>query len=212
MAETKVQEVETNLAFERAKGFWAKYSKAIIYVGSAVILLVGAYFVYKYFYKLPNEVKANDAVFVTQKAFSDLSNAQDDSSRALLANKVLNGEGPNLGALKVISRFGGTDAGNLANYYAGTAYLHLKKYNEAIKYLKEFSTSSKQIQSRAYGMIGDAYAELKKNDDALKYYKNAAEENTKDEYTSSEYLFRAGLFAESLGKTNDAIGFFKKIK
>lgn len=212
MAETKVREIEPNVALERARGFWEKYSKAIIYVGSAVILLAGAYFVYKYFFKLPKEQKANDAVYVTQKNFSDLGNAQDDSTRILLANKVLNGDAQNLGALKLISRFGGTDAANLCHYYAGTAYLHLKKFNEAVKHLKDFSTNSTQIQSRAYGMIGDAYAELKKNDDALSYYKKAAEENTKDEFTTPEFLFRAAMFAESIGKTSDAISMLKKVR
>jgi tetratricopeptide (TPR) repeat protein len=61
-------------------------------------------------------------------------------------------------------------------------------------------------------MIGDASAELNKNDDALSYYKKAADVNAKDEYTSSEYLFRAALFAQSSGKTKDAIDLFKKLK
>jgi two-component SAPR family response regulator len=46
----------------------------------------------------------------------------------------------------------------------------------------------------------------------LDYYKKAANVNTKDDYTSSEFLFRAALFAESTGKTKDAIDLFKKIK
>ena len=61
-------------------------------------------------------------------------------------------------------------------------------------------------------MIGDAYAELKKNDDALTYYKKAADVNTKDDFTTSEFLFRAGLFAESIGRSKDAIGLYKKIR
>ncbi len=61
-------------------------------------------------------------------------------------------------------------------------------------------------------MIGDAYAELKKNGDALDYYKKAADVNNKDEFTSSEFLFRAGLFAEAIGKKQDAIDLYKKIK
>jgi TolA-binding protein len=60
--------------------------------------------------------------------------------------------------------------------------------------------------------MGDASAELNKNDDALSYYKKAADVNTKDDFTSSEFLFRAALFAESTGKTKDAIDLFKKIK
>jgi TolA-binding protein len=61
-------------------------------------------------------------------------------------------------------------------------------------------------------MIGDASAELNKNDDALNYYEKAADVNTKDTYTSSEFLFKAALFAQTTGKTKEAIDLFKKIK
>ncbi len=111
-----------------------------------------------------------------------------------------------------MSNFGGTDAANLCEYYAGACYLHLKRFDKAIKYLKDFSTDASQVQSRAYGMIGDAYSELKKNNDALNYYKKAASVNEKDQFTSSEFLFRAGLYAESIGKTKDAVELYKKIK
>ncbi len=61
-------------------------------------------------------------------------------------------------------------------------------------------------------MLGDAYAELKKNDDALDYYKKAAAVNTKDEFMTAEALYKAALFAETTGKTKEAIEIFKKIK
>ena len=61
-------------------------------------------------------------------------------------------------------------------------------------------------------MIADASAELNKNDEALEYYKKAANVDDKDEYTSSEFLFRAALFAQSTGKIKEAVELFKKIK
>jgi tetratricopeptide (TPR) repeat protein len=196
-----------------AKGFWDKNSKLIIYAGTFVILVVGGWYVYSNFIKGPKEQKANDSVFMVQKSFEQFANANNDSTKALLAQVVLNGDGgSNLGALKFISKNSGTDASNLCHYYAGATYLYLKKFDEAIKELKSFNTSATQIQSRAFGMLGDAYSELKKNDEALDYYKKAADENDKDEYTTSEYLFRAGQFAEAIGKKKEAIEFFKKIK
>ena len=204
-----VQEVDV---IERARGFWAKFSKPIIYVGAAIILIGGGWLIYKYMVKLPKEEKANQVVYLVQQSFSDFSNASTDSSKTLMAQKCINGDGANSGALKIISRYGGTVAANLCNYYAGACYLHLKQFDKSIKYLKDFETSASQIQSRAYGMIGDAYSELKKNNDALEYYKKAATLNEKDEFTSSEFLFRAGLFAESIGKNKDAIELYEKIK
>ncbi len=212
MAEKTVHRVELPPVLQRAHGFWVNYSKPIIYISSAIIILICGWLIYKYMFKLPQEQKANDAVFVVQKYFSDFSNAPSDSTKSMLADKCLNGEGTNQGALKFISKYSGTEAANLCNYYAGACYLNLKQFDKAIKYLKDFQTSSDQIQSRAYGMIGDAYSELKKNDDALDYYKKAAHLNEKDEYTSSEFLFRAGMFAESIGKNKEAAELYKKIK
>lgn len=213
MAAKATQHTEID-PIQRARGFWLNYNKPLIYIGTAVIVLLGGWLVYKYMFKLPKEDKANDAVFVTQKYFSDFSNAQgSDSSKALQAAKVLNGDGRNDGALRIINKYSGTAAANLCEYYAGACYLHLHQYAKAIKFLKDFDADgATQIKSRAYGMIGDASAELNKNDDALDYYKKAANVDDKDEFTSSEFLFRAALFAESTGKTKDAIELFKKIK
>jgi tetratricopeptide (TPR) repeat protein len=163
-------------------------------------------------FKVPKQEKADKVVFVTQKYFTEFTTATD-SAKLQLATKVLNGDGVNPGALKIINQYSGTPAANLCDYYAGACYLQLRQYEKAIKYLKDFDANgATQIQSRALGMIGDAYAEMNKNDDALNYYKKAADVNEKDAFTYSEYLFRAALFAQTIGKTKDAIDLFKKIK
>lgn len=211
MADKKVQTHQPD-ALERARGFWEDYNKPVTYIASLIVILFAGWMIYKYMFKIPKEEKANDIVFVTQKYFADFTSATD-SSKALLAATVLNGDGTNPGALKIINNYSGTSAANLCEYYAGACYLHLGQFDKAIKYLKDFDANgASQIKSRAYGMLGDASAELNKNDAALDYYKKAANVNDKDEFTSSEFLFRAGLFAQATGKTKDAIDLFKKIK
>lgn len=197
---------------DKIRNFWDKYSKPITYVSTIIIVLIAGWLTYKYMYKMPLEEKANNNVFVTQKYFDDFT-AATDSSKVMIAAKVLNGDGVHPGALKMINDYSGTDAANLCEYYAGACYLHLGQFDKAIKYLKDFNANgSTQIESRAYGMLGDANAELNKNDEALNYYKKAASVNDKDDFTSSEFLFRAALFAQVNGKTKDAIELFKKIK
>ncbi|MEO8721387.1 MAG: tetratricopeptide repeat protein [Ginsengibacter sp.] len=199
-------------ALERARGFWEDYSKQITYIGSAVILLFAAWMVYKYMFKVPNQEKSDKIVFVTQKYFSEFTNASD-SAKTMLAAKVLNGDGTHPGALKIINQYSGTPAANLCEYYAGACYLHIGQYDKSIKYLKDFDANgATQIESRALGMMGDASAELNKNSDAFDYYQKAASVNEKDEFTSSEFLFRAALFAQSIGKNKEAVDLFTKIK
>ena len=145
---------------DKARGFWVANNKAIIYVASAVVLLFAAFVIYKYMYKIPRNEKANEVVFVTQKYFNDFNNTTD-SSKALMAAKVLNGDGVNPGALKIMNDYSGSDASNLCAYYAGASYLHLGQFDKAIKYLKEFNADgATQIKSRTLGMLGDASAEL----------------------------------------------------
>ena len=80
------------------------------------------------------------------------------------------------------------------------------------EYLKDFSTSAKQVQAIAYGTIGDAYSELKNTDEALNYYKKAGGHFPDDEAISSEYLYRAASLLELNGKADEAVEIFKEIK
>jgi TolA-binding protein len=212
MAEKQVTApvVESNEIVDRARGFWAQFSKPIIYVGALVILVIGGWLVYKNMFQAPKEVKAADVIFPAEQLFDKmtLGGFNKDS-----INLVLNGGNgiPN-GVLKIASNYGGTAAGNRANFIAGACYLHNKDFNKAIKHLKEFSTDASQVQTVAYSMLGDAYAELKKNDEAMDYYKKAAAVNTKDEFMTSEALFKAAMFAEYTKKPDEAIKLFQKIK
>ncbi len=211
MAHHVASKPEVNVV-EKARGFWQNNNKSILYIGSAIIIVLVGWIVYKYMFQAPKIEKSNDLVFVTQKYFSEFTTSTD-SSKAQLAAKVLNGDGMNAGALKIINNYGGTPAANLCQYYAGACYLSLGQFDKAISHLKQFDANGAfQIESRAYGMLGDASAELKKNDDALSYYKKAANVNTKDEFTSSEFLFRAAAFAQSIGKNKEAIELFKDLK
>jgi TolA-binding protein len=64
----------------------------------------------------------------------------------------------------------------------------------------------------AYGNLADAYAELNKKDQAVTYYLKAAHHFEKDETNSSEYLFRAALLQETLGKNSEALELYKELK
>lgn len=204
MAETKqvIERDENQIVVDRAKDFWGRYSRPILIASVAVILLCGGYLAYKYLVKGPQEEKAVEAMFKAEEYY-----------RADSLNVALNGDGINAGFLKVIDRYGGTKAGNLAKFYAGDVYLKQGNFANAIKYLKDFSTDSKQVQARAYKLLGDAYAESGKNGDALDAYKKAAHYFEEDDVNSSEYLFIAAYFADRVAKNQkEAIDLFKELK
>lgn len=198
----------------RAKGFWDKFSKPIIYIGSAFILLVGGWYAYKNFIVLPKEKKANEMIFSAESLFDKMASTSFNKDSV---NLVLNGGNDNgtqiTGILKVISQYSGTPAGNRARYIAGASYLQINEFDKAIKYLKEFDgNGADQVQSKAYMLIGHAYAEKKNVDDALSYYKKAATVNTKDESITSTGLLMAASYAHAMGKNKEAIELYKELK
>ena len=199
---------------ERAKGFWAAYSKKIIIAGLVVIVLLGAYLGYKYFYKIPNEKKANDLIFPAEKLFGAMAGSSSFNKDTV--GMVLNGDKATgvTGLLKIASSYSGTKSGNRAEYMIGACYLHLKQFDKAIKHLKEFDgNGANQIQSKAYVLLGHAYAEQKKTDDALDYYKKAAAAlSDKDATQKVVTLFMAATYADYLGKTKEAIEILQDIK
>ena len=184
-----------------AEQFWMKNQKRIIYGLSVVILAVAAYFLYQNYFQGPKEQKATEAMWKAEDYF------RQDSARL-----ALNGDGPNQGFLKIISRYSGTKAGNLAKFYAGACYLKLADFNNAIKYLKDFSSDDKLVSVRATGLLGDAYAETGKKKEAIDQYRKAGTMFPDDNHNSPEYLFRAGLLYQEQGQTQEAIDVFKIIK
>jgi predicted negative regulator of RcsB-dependent stress response len=187
---------------DRAKDFWKTNNRIITIVGLAVILLAGGYLAYKKFYKEPNEIKAAEAIFHAENYF------RMDSIK-----QALNGDGINPGFVKIADKFGGTKAGNLARYYAGACFLQIGDYVKAEKYLEDFDTDAKQVQARAYKLLGDAYAEQGKSKEAFKSYKSAAHHFEADEANASDYLFTAAYFAHKvLNDKQEAISLYKELK
>ncbi len=205
MADKKVPVVheveEVNEGLETVKGFWEKNKKIIIGLSTAVIVVVGGWYLYKNYIQLPKEEKAAEAIFKAQQYF------EKDS-----LDLALNGDGQSKGFLNTISNYGGTKSGNLAHYYAGVIYLKKGDFNKAIEHLKDFSTDSKQIQMMAYGRLADAYGEAGKKDEAVEYYKKAGNHFPEDDNASSEFLFRAGYLLETMNKNSEALSFYKQIK
>jgi predicted negative regulator of RcsB-dependent stress response len=192
---------ESNHVQDRLTDFWALNGKKLTTAVVAIALIIGGYFAYKTYIAAPKEDKAAEAMWKAEEYY------RTDSFRL-----ALNGDGQNLGFLKIISRFGGTKAGDLAKFYAGSSYLNLGDFNNAIKYLKDFSTNQVEVKLRATGLLGDAYAETGKKQEAIEQYKKAGTVFEEDDVNSPEYLFRAALLLQESGKNKEAISLLHQIK
>jgi tetratricopeptide (TPR) repeat protein len=126
-------------------------------------------------------------------------------------NLALNGDGQYLGFLDIADEYGLTNAGNLANYYAGLCFLHTAQYEDAIEYLSDFSSEDIIFSALALGGIGDAYLELENNDKALIYYEEAAEYHDND-FITPRYLMKQATVLEMDGNYQAALAIYNQIK
>ena len=204
MANVNEQQGALNVeeTLNKSEAFFLKYKKAIIYGVLAVIVVIAGVIVYKQYVSAPREDKASTALAKGQEYF------QQD-----LYEKALNGDGAGYaGFVKVASDYSSTEAGNLANLYAGLCYAGLGKWNEAAKYLEEFDTKDDQmISPAAEGALGNAYAHLNQLDKAVTHLKNAAK-NADNNSLSPTFLIQAGEILESQGKAAEALELYKQVK
>jgi len=205
MAEKKiVQDTADNaeVMIAKAKDFWERNSKTISIVLAVVVLGISGFFIYRNYVQKPKEEKATEAMFKAEEYY-----------RMDSVNLALKGDGQYFGFLKVIDKYGGTEAGNLACYYAGVCYLKLDDNKNAIKYLKKFSTDSKPVKARLYKLLGDANGDSGNNSDAVDYYKKSAHVFEEDKAASAEALFLAAYMTDKVLKNSkEAIELYKELK
>lgn len=178
---------------------WAERNpKIIIGIVSALVLVVGGYFGWKYYID-KQEAQAQKEMFQAVHYF------EADS-----LNLAFNGDGNNLGFKQIIEDYSMTPAGNLANFYAGAICLKQAKYPLAIYYLEDFKANDLLIQPRAYSLIGDAYMEQKDYANASTWYDKASSYKPTKEFTPG-YLMKAALAYEKLNKNDKAKEIYQKI-
>lgn len=192
----------------KTEAFVEKNQKYIFIIIGLVAAVVLGTLGYKEYIAKPKQINAMNDMFQAQKYFDQAVNGVVKDS---LFNLALNGGEGKYGMLDIIKEYSGTPSANLANYYAGTAYLKLKDYKNAVEHLSNFKSDDEILAALAKGNIGDAFVQLNQKEDALSYYEQAAEMRD-NEYTTPMYLHKAGAIALELGQADKALAYFKRIK
>ena len=202
-------EQSTNEITSKSEVFFQKNGKAILIAAIAVVLIIAGYFCYKSFISAPREEKASTAIARGQDYFNS---EQFD--------KALNGDGAGYpGFIKIASDYSSTKAGNLANLYAGLCYAQLDKWQDAVKFLEEYSPAKDAMVSpAAVQALGNAYAHVGQVDKAIDKLKDAAKKadsKAKDGENNSlspTFLLQAGELLESQNKQDEALKIYQDIK
>lgn len=192
--------VEVESALTKTEQFLESNQKLVGIVIGAIVLIAVGYLGLNKFYLEPRSKNAQDQMFMAQNYF------EKDSF-----NLALNGDGNNLGFLDIIDDFGSTDAGNLANYYAGISFLHMGQFDQAIDYLKKFDTDDVLLGPISAGAQGDAQLELGQTEKAIDLYTKAYKMN-ENSLTAPIYMLKVGELLEGTDKTADALKIYETIK
>ena len=195
--EERLENVESALSKTE---LWIEEHQKLIYgIIFAVIIIAGII----WGLKALNDKKDRNAskeIFTAQKYF------EKESYEA-----ALTGDGNYLGFTEVYDSYSGTKTGKLAAYYAGISYMKLGKYEEAIDYLKKFSSKDDILAPMALGAIGDCYMELDDINNAVSYYEQAANKS-KNDFTGPMFLTKAAMTYEILGDYAKALKCYMTLK
>jgi TolA-binding protein len=203
--ETKEQPaIDIEGAFDKTEHYIEQNRKSLLLIVGGVVLLVGIYFAWKYFYLKPNSEEA--AVRMYKGMYKAEMYFAKDSF-----NLAVTGRGDTAGFADVVDDYGMTSSGNLAKYYLGVSYLRTGKYEEAIEALKDFDSDDMFLSAMTIGLIGDAYMEQAKVDDAIDHYLKAARKNP-NKFTSPVFLKKAAFAYEDKGNKAEALKLYEQIK
>lgn len=196
-------------ALSQKEAVFMKHKKAISAAIVVVILIVAGVLSYETYISGPREQEASTALAKGQDYFA---NQQYEIA--------LKGDSTGFrGLLNIASDYSSTDAGNLANLYAGLCYANLDKWNDAVKYLEKYSPADDEmISPAATAALGNAYAHIKQPDKAVEYLKKAASmadskaEGNANNSLSPTFLIQAGEILESQNKKDEALKIYQDIK
>ena len=196
----KIQEPEVNVeeALSKTEKFFETYKNHIVYGSIAIVAVVAAVMLFHHFVTVPAQQEAMAQTFTAEQYF-----------RVGEFEKALNGDGNALGFNQIISEYG-SKSGEAVYFYAGVCNLQLGNFAEAIKNLKSYKSDDAIMNARALACIGDAYAAQNDLASALSNYKSAAAAS--DNILAANYLLKAGIVCEEMGKPAEALAFYQQIK
>ncbi len=189
--------------------FYENNKKIINYWGGGLVLVIGLFCAYKFYWLPGKEKEASNEVFWAQMYFE-----KDSFNVALKGGKLIrtaDGDKSMMGFEQVAEEYGITKTASLSHYYAGICHLRLGHFDQAIEHLQKYDGDDEMITPISIGAIGDANMELNKIDEAIKYYLKAAEKRTNN-FTTPIYLKKAGFAYELKNNFAEALAIYERIK
>lgn len=146
--------------------------KVVVWACVAVAAVVAIILIYVYAIRQPGQNAANTAL-----GQADIELLMGNDSIALAKYQQ-------------VAADHGYDAGNLANLNAAILLYKNGKYEEAINYLKNYSSSESIIGASAKSLEGDCYVNLKQYPQAIDCYKDAVKISDNNPHYTPAFLLK----------------------
>lgn len=146
--------------------------KVVVWSCVAVAAVVAIILLYVYVIRQPGQNAANNAL-----GQADIELLMGNDSIALAKYQQ-------------VATDHGYDAGNLANLNAAILLYKQGKYEDALKYLKDYSSSETIIGASAKSLEGDCYVNLKKYPEAIDCYKQAVKISDNNPHYTPAFLLK----------------------
>lgn len=192
--------IDVTQPISKAEKFIEDNQKSLGIILGSIIVIALAYWAYKNWYMMPREAEAQEYLGQVQLLIEQGN-----------LEAALNGDDQNLGLIQIAEDYSGTDAANLAQYYAGSISLSTGKFEDAIGYLEDFSTDDPILGAQGFGMIGDAFLEIDQPEEAMEYYGKATKVSDNN-FITPYYLMKYGQVCEAQGALKKAAQAYSRIK
>ena len=179
--------------------FIEQNQRLVLLVVGILLVVVAAFGAYRYL-QTSQDAEAQEEMISAVRYF------EADS-----LNRALNGDGSFLGFLDIAEEYSGTNAANMAEYYAGIIYFRIGDVTTALDYLQGVDGRGTMMEAAVYQAIGYCHEQLEEWEDAAKSFEQAATTPGESSLTPG-LLLKAGQNYEDAGMASDALEVYQKIK
>lgn len=170
-----------------------KNMKVLSIIGLVIAAIVVGIIVYIFLVKKPAVKRQDNAI---GQADREMLMTGNDSTSTVMYQKVAEG---------------GHDSGNRAKLMAAIGLYKQGKYDEAIKYLKDYDVKDDIIGAASLSLLGDCYVNTDKLDDAIKAYKKAVSESDNNPYYTPVFMVKLAHIYHEQKKYADEMNMYQEI-
>lgn len=174
-------------SYEKVQSFYSEYKNAIIAAGIAAVLIIGGGIGY-YYYSQSQERQAQQLMGFAENYF-----LQADYQNALQGSE----EDFTVGFEQIINNYSGTDAANLARYYAAVSEYQLGNIESSLSYIESYEAPEGILGVGPISFHAVVLTDLERHGEAAETYVRAAEWDQNDSTTPYNYLEAANAYHDA---------------